>query len=274
VAAVEDAGFEVKVMSRGGMELSRLTVSGMTCGNCASTVERALGKVPGVSSASVSYATSLAEVWYSSASTGGPSEPGQGHGSLQATTCRLRRRPVAPCHGSVVLPGRPLAHPPPTRPAHPPSPARPPRLPQGGGEGGLWRQPGHGRALGAGRGRGGGAHLLVRRQAPARAGQARPGPAGWLALHPACCLPERRCCVLRAAGAERCVVWPQVGPVHQQPALHHPSLLRGHGARPPACPACPTCPACPRPLPAAPRPDAHTPPRRAPPRHTRRRCAP
>lgn len=70
MAAVEDAGFEVKVTSQGGMEMVRLTVTGMTCGNCAGNVERALRQVAGVSEASVSYVTSLAEVMYNSSDTG------------------------------------------------------------------------------------------------------------------------------------------------------------------------------------------------------------
>lgn len=39
-----------------------LPISGMTCASCAGRVERALGKLPGVTAASVNLATERAEV--------------------------------------------------------------------------------------------------------------------------------------------------------------------------------------------------------------------
>jgi Cu+-exporting ATPase len=47
-----------------------LPVSGMTCASCANTVERALGKAPGVASAAVNFATRKATVKYDPAATG------------------------------------------------------------------------------------------------------------------------------------------------------------------------------------------------------------
>ena len=58
--AVEDAGYEAELPTEG----VALTVSGMTCASCVSRVERALAKVPGVVSASVSLATEEASVTY------------------------------------------------------------------------------------------------------------------------------------------------------------------------------------------------------------------
>ncbi len=47
-----------------------LPIEGMTCASCASTIERRLGKQPGVTSASVNYATKVATVRYDAAATG------------------------------------------------------------------------------------------------------------------------------------------------------------------------------------------------------------
>ena len=46
-----------------------LPLKGMTCASCASTIERALGKAPGVSKASVNFATKTATVRYDAAET-------------------------------------------------------------------------------------------------------------------------------------------------------------------------------------------------------------
>ncbi len=46
-----------------------LPLTGMTCASCANTIERALGKVPGVSKASVNFATKTATVRYDAAAT-------------------------------------------------------------------------------------------------------------------------------------------------------------------------------------------------------------
>jgi copper ion binding protein len=56
VTAVEDAGYEV------AEETVELSVEGMTCASCVGRVERALGGVPGVASASVNLATERAVV--------------------------------------------------------------------------------------------------------------------------------------------------------------------------------------------------------------------
>ncbi len=106
MAAVEDAGFEVKVTSHGGMEMVRLAVTGMTCGSCANNVERALLRVPGVSQASVSYVTSSAEVMYNSSGTGGlPGRP------CACTTCGLTVRDLfaAACYAGHTLLLAPVA---------------------------------------------------------------------------------------------------------------------------------------------------------------------
>lgn len=47
------------------METTRLRVSGMSCGGCASSVERALKKVPGVASATVALQKGEAEIQHS-----------------------------------------------------------------------------------------------------------------------------------------------------------------------------------------------------------------
>ncbi len=46
-----------------------LPLKGMTCASCANTIERALGKAPGVSKASVNFVTKIATVRYDSAAT-------------------------------------------------------------------------------------------------------------------------------------------------------------------------------------------------------------
>eukprot|EP00775_Hariotina_reticulata_P005342 gene5342-5579_t len=69
-AAVDDLGFEAKVISHAGLESCTLGVLGMTCSACSSAVERALCAVPGVSSASVSALSGRAQVWYNPTSTG------------------------------------------------------------------------------------------------------------------------------------------------------------------------------------------------------------
>lgn len=62
VDAVEDLGFEPRLISSAGQEAASLAVSGMTCGACSSAVERALGALPGVSSAEVNAVTGRAQV--------------------------------------------------------------------------------------------------------------------------------------------------------------------------------------------------------------------
>lgn len=62
-AAITEIGYQVVVAS------AELEVDGMTCASCSSRVERALGKVPGVLSASVNLATERAMVDYLPAST-------------------------------------------------------------------------------------------------------------------------------------------------------------------------------------------------------------
>jgi Cu+-exporting ATPase len=70
VAAVEDLGFEARLISKAGLETCSLGVLGMTCSACSSAVESALCAVPGVSSASVSALAGRAEVWYDASTTG------------------------------------------------------------------------------------------------------------------------------------------------------------------------------------------------------------
>ncbi|MBC7602915.1 MAG: copper-translocating P-type ATPase [Ramlibacter sp.] len=59
--AVEKAGYSVRD------ETSRLAIEGMTCASCVSRVEKALLKVPGVTSAEVNLATESAEVHFAGA---------------------------------------------------------------------------------------------------------------------------------------------------------------------------------------------------------------
>lgn len=71
VAAIEVAGFDGALLStspygtsgNGGAaeELLRLDVAGMTCGSCSTAIEKALAKLRGVTSASVSLVTG--ELW-------------------------------------------------------------------------------------------------------------------------------------------------------------------------------------------------------------------
>eukprot|EP00882_Tetradesmus_deserticola_P007169 GHRQ01007548.1.p1 GENE.GHRQ01007548.1~~GHRQ01007548.1.p1 ORF type:complete len:744 (+),score=290.70 GHRQ01007548.1:392-2623(+) len=70
VAAVEDLGFDARLVSKAGLECCSLGVQGMTCSACSSAVERALCAVPGVSSAAVSVLAGRAEVWYDTSVTG------------------------------------------------------------------------------------------------------------------------------------------------------------------------------------------------------------
>lgn len=62
VEAVEDMGFEARLISTAGQEAAVLAVGGMTCGACSSSVESALTAVPGVSAADVSVVTGKAQV--------------------------------------------------------------------------------------------------------------------------------------------------------------------------------------------------------------------
>lgn len=69
-AAIDDAGFDAKLMQQGSLEQLTFKVTGMTCGACSSSIEQALKSQKGVSSASVNYATGLAEVLYNPNETG------------------------------------------------------------------------------------------------------------------------------------------------------------------------------------------------------------
>lgn len=69
-AAVEDIGFEAKLIGQAGLEVATLGVLGMTCSACGAAVERALSAVPGVVSASACVLAGRAEVWYNPSSTG------------------------------------------------------------------------------------------------------------------------------------------------------------------------------------------------------------
>lgn len=70
VEAIDAAGFQAKLLSRGGLESCTLGVLGMTCSACSSAVEKALKKLPGVSSATVSCVTNQGQVWYDANITG------------------------------------------------------------------------------------------------------------------------------------------------------------------------------------------------------------
>jgi copper chaperone CopZ len=50
-------------MSRAATEVE-LAVSGMTCGSCATRVQRVLAKQPGVEAAAVNFATKRATTWW------------------------------------------------------------------------------------------------------------------------------------------------------------------------------------------------------------------
>ena len=62
VAAIEKAGYGVLAEKPG--KTASIPVGGMSCASCAAAVERALRKLPGVSSASVNFATETASVEY------------------------------------------------------------------------------------------------------------------------------------------------------------------------------------------------------------------
>ncbi|KAG1659065.1 hypothetical protein FOA52_012066 [Chlamydomonas sp. UWO 241] len=72
--AVEDCGFDAKLVSSGGgpaaRETLRVIVTGMTCGACSGACERALKEVPGVHSSSVNHVTGMAEVQYDPSAVG------------------------------------------------------------------------------------------------------------------------------------------------------------------------------------------------------------
>src|SRR5437016_5581288 len=56
--------------ARNTREVIQLDVSGMTCANCASSVERALAAVPGVGEASVNFALRRAQIRFDPDRTG------------------------------------------------------------------------------------------------------------------------------------------------------------------------------------------------------------
>ena len=60
--AVENVGFEAKLLGSGDASSLRLKIGGMTCATCSSAIERALCDTPGVALASVSLITNSAEV--------------------------------------------------------------------------------------------------------------------------------------------------------------------------------------------------------------------
>ncbi|KAF5841526.1 hypothetical protein DUNSADRAFT_12454 [Dunaliella salina] len=71
VSAVEDAGFEAKLIDRGqGQETVKLKVGGMTCAACLSSVESAVRRLPGVLRVSASLMGGTAEVCYNGNTTG------------------------------------------------------------------------------------------------------------------------------------------------------------------------------------------------------------
>ncbi|GBF98396.1 copper-transporting ATPase-like, partial [Raphidocelis subcapitata] len=68
--AVEDAGFEARLLGTSGIERCTLTVTGMTCAACSGAVERALSALPGVSRAAVDLLASRADIQFDPNSTG------------------------------------------------------------------------------------------------------------------------------------------------------------------------------------------------------------
>ena len=60
--AVENLGFEAKLLGSGDASSLRLKLGGMTCATCSSAIEQALRDTPGVALASVSLITNSAEV--------------------------------------------------------------------------------------------------------------------------------------------------------------------------------------------------------------------
>ena len=60
--AVADGTFEIGTSAGAGEQVCDLTIDGMTCASCVSTVEQALGGVPGVAGASVNLANKQARV--------------------------------------------------------------------------------------------------------------------------------------------------------------------------------------------------------------------
>lgn len=71
VEAVEDAGFDAKLISSGGSsDTIQIQVTGMTCGACSSCVESALKCCPGVIAAAVNHVTGLAQVSFDPMMTG------------------------------------------------------------------------------------------------------------------------------------------------------------------------------------------------------------
>jgi len=70
VDAVDDAGFEAKMMGQVDRNLAVIAIKGMTCSSCAASVEKALKKDPGVVSVSVSQVLGKAEVRFNPDRTG------------------------------------------------------------------------------------------------------------------------------------------------------------------------------------------------------------
>jgi len=62
VEAVEDAGFEARLVGQGDKGTLQLRVGGMTCGSCSTAVEKALQAAPGVLGASVNLLAGTAQV--------------------------------------------------------------------------------------------------------------------------------------------------------------------------------------------------------------------
>ncbi|HRY54415.1 MAG TPA: heavy metal-associated domain-containing protein, partial [Spirochaetia bacterium] len=62
VAAIEKAGYGVLAEKKS--KTASIPIGGMSCASCAAAIERAVGKLPGVASASVNFATEVASVEY------------------------------------------------------------------------------------------------------------------------------------------------------------------------------------------------------------------
>lgn len=61
---IEDVGFEAKVVAQKQDDTLQLQVFGMTCASCVNSIERGVGKLPGVISVSVNLMTEMAKIRY------------------------------------------------------------------------------------------------------------------------------------------------------------------------------------------------------------------
>jgi len=67
--AVKEAGYNAQESKDESIREVILPISGMTCASCAKTIEKAIGKLPGINEVSVNFATEKAKVVYDSSKT-------------------------------------------------------------------------------------------------------------------------------------------------------------------------------------------------------------